>query len=43
MTRTWSWASNSFEPSYFGVAPVQVVKSFHESMCGWSSGATIEV
>jgi hypothetical protein len=41
--RTFSWASNSFEPSYTTSAPVHSSKGMYESMCGWSSGATIEV
>ena len=34
LTRTTSWASNSLEPSYLTVAPVQVSKSLYESFCG---------
>src|SRR3954470_24607400 len=42
-TRTTSWASNSREPSYFTSMPVHSSKGTYKSMCGWSSGSTIEV
>lgn len=42
LMRTGSWASKSREPWYSTVAPVHSSKGLYESMCGWSSGATIE-
>ena len=43
LTRTGSWASNSLEPSYLIVTPVQSSNGLYEAMCGASSGAMIEV
>ena len=43
LTRTGSWASNSLEPSYLIVTPVQSSNGLYEAWCGASSGAVIEV
>ncbi len=43
LTRTGSWASNSLEPSYLMVTPVQSSNGLYEAWCGASSGAVIEV